>query len=75
MKIAGKHKDYPVSIKETNPRERNYQKAWTATTGNVVTTSKVSEIRCMELHIAKLDKELEQINRNEREVERNSSCY
>lgn len=73
MKLKGNHNTYPITVMETNPRERHYRKSWYARTGNLVTTSEISEERCIELHLAKLDKEYGRINREEHEVERN--CY
>lgn len=73
MKLKGKHNTYPITVMETNPRERHYRKLWYARTGNLVTTSEISEEKCVEMHLVKLGKEYERINREEHEVERN--CY
>lgn len=75
MKIKGKYNNYPVTVMETNPRERNYHRSWYARTGNLITTSEISEEQCIALHLAKLDKDYERINREESEVERNCFCY
>lgn len=45
MKIYGKNKAYPVRVEKTKVRERSYEDAWVAITGNVVTTSQISEIQ------------------------------
>ncbi len=75
MKFKGKYSSYPVTVMETNPRERHYRRSWYARTGNLITTSEISKERCIELHLAKLDMELERINKEEHEVERNCLSY
>ncbi len=75
MKLKGKYNTYPVTVMKTNPRERHYRRSWYARTGNIVTTSEISKKKCIELHLAKLDKEHERINREEHEVERNCFSY
>ena len=73
MKLKGKYSSYPVTIMETYPRERHYRRSWYARTGNLITTSEISREQCITLHLTKLDKQFERINREEHEVERN--CY
>ena len=57
----------PVFITYSNPRERGYKPCWTAKTGNLITTSEVSEGVCRSKHVRRLERlEMKRINREER---------
>lgn len=60
----------PIFVKQETPRENNYNPCWTARTGNIITTSNISEDKAVELHKKKLlAAEYERINRSEHLVE------
>lgn len=69
MLFQGKYGNYPITITRKNGSE------WNARTGNLVTTSRVNREACIENHIKKLDKQVQKINLEERETERNCFCY
>lgn len=68
MIFQGKYGNYPITLTRKN-------KEWYARTGNLITTSRINRDACLENHIKKLDKQMQKINREERETERNCFCY